>query len=287
MSASPVPSSQKCPEGNTKTSGRSFRHFCFTSFSPVCPVLMDWMRYLICGEEKCPSTGKTHWQCHTYSKNKITLAAAIKRLKPCHVEVSIDPEASITYCKKEGKFVEYGEPPRQGARKDLDLVINQVITGDLKVDQILAEDPMFFHQYGRTLEKAEDLVHKKAKRDFMPQCVWLYGPTGTGKTRQVAEEEKDLYWYPYENAGWWDSYKGQEAVIFDDFRGQLPLNALLRLCDRYDYRVPRRNRPPVPMLAKRIYFTSCKSPEQIYDKEGTNGDSIQQLLRRVEVKWIA
>lgn len=268
------------------TSGKSFRHFCFTSFSPVRPVLMDWMRYLIAGAEVCPTTKKTHWQCHVYSKDKISLKQAIKRLAPCHVEVSKDPEASIAYCKKEGDWVEFGELPKQGARKDLDLLVKQVISGEVKIDDIVSDNPDMYHKYGRTLERAFDIGCKRQKRDFMPKCIWLYGPTGTGKTRQVNDAEPSLYWYPYEKAGWWDSYTGQEAVIFDDFRGQLPLNDLLRLCDRYDYCVTRRGRLPIPMMAKRIYFTSCKTPEQIYDKEGNNGDSVAQLLRRVEVRFI-
>jgi len=278
--------SQKCPEGNTKTSGRSFRHFAFTSFSPVRSVLMDWMRYLIAGAGVCPTTKKTHWQCHVYSNDKISLKQAIKRLAPCHVEVAMNPEKSIEYCKKDGDFVEFGDSPKQGARNDLVLLVNSVMTGAITVDDIVCDNPDMFHKYGRTLERAADIANKKVKRDFMPTCIWLYGPTGTGKTRSINDAEPDLYWYPYENAGWWDNYNGQDAIIFDDFRGQLPLNALLRLCDRYDYTVSRRGRAPIPMLAKRIYFTSCKRPEDIYDKEGTNGDSVAQLLRRVEVRFI-
>lgn len=264
------------------TSG-SYRHFCFTAFTNVRPALMDWMKYLISGQETCPTTGRVHFQCHTYSKQKITLKSAIRRLRPFHVEVSKDPEASITYCKKDGDWQEAGERPSQGARSDLKEVTARVLNGDLTINQLLIDDPLTVHRYGRVLAMVEEQARKKVKREFMPECYWLYGPTGVGKSRAVHDEEKDLYVYPYEKNGWWDGYDGQTAVLFDDFRGQLPLNELLRICDRYPYNVPRRGQAPFPFMAKRIYFTSCKRPEEVYKEAG---ESITQLERRVEVKFI-
>ena len=245
-----------------------------------------WMRYLVQGREVAPTTGKQHFQSHVYTCEKLSVKAVRAKLAPHHVEVSVAPLKSIEYCKKDGDFKEDGVPPQQGARTDLVDAVQKIRSGDLDYNEVVLHDPMLFHQYGRTLQAAFDRVLATKTRNFMPQCYWLYGPTGVGKTRAVHDAESSIYWFPYENAGWWDSYEGQEAVIFDDFRGQLPLNVLLRICDRYDYRVPRRNRIPIPLLAKRIYFTSCKTPEQVYDKEGTNGDSVAQLLRRVDVRFV-
>lgn len=244
---------------------------------------MDWMRYLITGYETCPTTGRKHYQCHCYTSNAISLATAVKRLKPFHVEVSKDPPASVEYCKKEGDFVETGDFPCPGKRTDLLEVRDRIMNGVLTVATIIVESPDLYHQYGRTLQAIEDQKNRRKKRCWMPDCYWLWGPTGVGKTRQVHEKESDLYVYPYEKAGWWDNYDGQEAVLFDDFRGQLPLNEVLRLCDRYDYSVARRGRAPIPMLAKRIYFTSCKPLQDIYKDAG---ESLSQLERRIISKFI-
>lgn len=257
------------------------RHFCFTSFETAEPLFRDWMQYLIFGKETCPTSGRRHWQCHTISKRKRPLSSVIKSLSPCHVEISKDPEASRAYCKKEGEFKEQGEWSSQGQRTDLAVLVNEIIVGAVTIDDVLVNTPAMFHQYGRTLERAADLRLKKAKRDFVPTCKWLWGPTGVGKTRSIVSEEKSLYFFPYEKNGWWDNYESQEAILFDDFRGQLPMNEILRICDRYDYSVPRRGRCPVPLMAKRIYFTSCKPPEEVFKEN----ESISQLLRRVEVKF--
>lgn len=257
------------------------RHFCFTSYETAKPLFRDWMAYLIYGKETCPTTGRQHWQCHCVSKKKRSLKAAIKSLYPCHVEISKDPEASRAYCKEDGEWEEHGEWVSQGARSDLKVLVAQLFSGETTLDDVLVENPNMIHQYGRTLAAAADLRLKRQKRDFVPEVVWIYGPTGTGKTRSVVEEEKSLYFFPYEKNGWWDNYESQEAILFDDFRGQLPLNEMLRICDRYDYTVPRRNRAPIPLMAKRIYITSCSRPEDVF-KENEN---IGQLLRRLkEVK---
>lgn len=259
------------------------RHFCFTSYETAEPLFRDWMQYLIFGKETCPTTGRKHWQCHLISKKKRTLRSVIKSLAPCHVEISKDPEASKKYCMKEGEFKEQGEWCTQGQRTDLHAAVRAIIDGKLHLDEIIEQDPMLFHQFGRTLERAHDLYLKKSKRDFVPTVYWLWGPTGTGKTRSVVSEEKSLYFFPYEKNGWWDNYESQEAILFDDFRGQLPLNEMLRICDRYDYSVPRRGRAPVPLMAKRIYITSCKRPEEIFKEN----ESIDQLIRRLaEIRYV-
>lgn len=264
----------------------SAQHFTMTSYETEKPVFKSFMRYLIYGKEVCPTTTREHWQCHFMTKRKMTLKRVIEKQKPHHIEISVAPQQSIEYCKKEGKWEEHGTLPQQGKRNDLITLKDFIMKGEKTVQDIMLEDPMMYHQYGRTLNALEDVYKKRNQRDWVPECVWLVGPTGVGKSRKVHSEEKSLYIYPYEVAGWWDQYDGEEAVLFDDFRGQLPLNQLLRICDRYAFAVPRRGRAPTPLLAKRIWFTSCKTPEQVYDKDQMNGDSIAQLLRRIKVVYM-
>lgn len=257
------------------------RHFVFTAYQEEKIGLADWMTYIIAGREKCPTTGRMHWQGHLITQRKMRVNAVRELMKPHYLDVSRSPVDSRRYCKEDGQWYEEGTWSFHGQRTDLEGVVKQIMNQEIKLDEIIVENPMLYHQYGRTLEKAADLVLKRLKRDWMPVCKWIWGPTGTGKTRSVVEKEKSLYFFPYEKNGWWDNYEGQEAVLFDDFRGQLPMNEVLRICDRYDYTVPRRGRQPIPLLAKRIYFTCCKVPEEVFK----DNESITQLLRRVEVVY--
>jgi hypothetical protein len=77
---------------------------------------------------------------------------------------------------------------------------------------------------------------------------------------------------------WWDGYDGHEDVIVDDFRASFcKLEYLLRLTDRYPFRVAYKGGFR-QFLAKRIFFTSAFSPEQLFS--GGN-DNVDQLLRRI------
>lgn len=254
------------------------RHTLFTSFANVAPLFTDQMKYLVCGAEVCPSTKKAHWQCHVWWKTQVSFKQACERLNGCHCEISKDPLASIKYCKKENCFMEFGESPRQGARNDLVHMKNRILSGETTVDDIIIDDPVMIHMYGRTLDRIQHIANKKVKRDWEMKCYWLYGPTGVGKTRYVMEEEKSVYMYPYDGR-WWDSYQGEECILFDDFRGQVPMNELLRLCDRYTYNVAKRGQSPYPMVSKKVYFTSCCRMADCYKDPG---DSLSQLERRVK-----
>ena len=63
--------------------------------------------------------------------------------------------------------------------------------------------------------------------------------TGTGKSRWAFEMAKTCESYYYKTKGkWWDLYENEKCVIWDDFRGSdYEFNELLKLCDRYPYKI--------------------------------------------------
>lgn len=161
-----------------------------------------------------------------------------------------------------------------------------------KVEDILMNDPITYHKYGRTIEKIEDVVNRKKFRTWMTECKWYYGPTGVGKSRKVLEnyDPDTHYIHNLNDKGWWNGYVGQPIVIFNEFRGQIAFSELLDLVDWHPKTVCVRGRQPVPFLAKTILITSSKSPYEIYTKSMLDGDNIDQLERRVtiikmEQKW--
>lgn len=137
--------------------------------------------------------------------------------------------------------------------------------------------PHMFVKYHRGFEKLL-ITEGHTLRPEPPDVTWIYGPTGTGKTRYVFENE-DLsnLWLASVNLKWFDGYKGQEAVLIDDFRGNFcRFHSLLRYLDRYPMDVPIKGGFAV-WMPKRIYITSSKHPGQIYDVD----EDVNQLLRRI------
>lgn len=90
------------------------------------------------------------------------------------------------------------------------------------------------------------------------------GSTGTGKSkvaRMISEYVGDSYWHDCSN--WWNGYDSQELVVCDEFRGQFEPSQLLRLLDRYPYKVPFKG-GYVNFSSRAIIFTSNVSLNDMY-----------------------
>jgi len=273
---------QKC-SGNTSLASKRSRSWAVTAWTrPVYDQLQ--MSYLIFGEEICPTTQKIHFQTYVHFFNAKTLAATQKFFNGnAHIEVPLgSPGENIAYCSKDGQFEEFGERPAQGKRTDLADLAKDISNGRT-VDSIALDNPMLYHQYGRTLNKLEDLALRNKFRTTMTTCTWYYGETGSGKSHNAFEgfSPSTHYVLPHDN-GWWDGYTGQDCVIINDFRGHIPYDELLTLIDKWPHNVKRRQREPAPFISKKIVITSPLSPAECYpNRQGK--DKIEQLLRRCNV----
>lgn len=252
------------------------------------------VRYLAYGGEVCPNTGRDHHQGFVYFHNqKTTGARSLKKLctmlKVSHMEGMKGSFAqNEAYCSKEGELHEFGVAPTQGARGDIVACKDDILAGKLTADDIALDNPEFYHQYGRTFNKIEDIALRRKSRSSMTVGVWLHGPTGVGKSYAVYKSKEfpyspdKFYTLNLQDKGWWDGYTGQETVVFNEFRGQIPYGELLDLVDWTPKTVKRRNREPVPFLAKRLWITSSMHPTVVYQNVAEK-DSMDQLLRRFRI----
>jgi hypothetical protein len=116
-------------------------------------------------------------------------------------------------------------------------------------------------------------------RDFLTQVYCIIGPTGCGKTREVNDRWPDAYWYSKGNNTWFDGYDSHEVVVFDDFRGGIPVSLLLRLADRTPLKVETKG-GFVNFKARILVFTSTVTPANWYRWEQLGG--YEQWIRRME-----
>lgn len=295
---------QKCSEGNIGTSeqpskNKRHRAFCFTLYSDTEPIFLEeQMKYLCYSPETCPTTGRPHWQGFFYLYDQKTVSAAAKIYK-CTVKACLGTaQENRIYCgaeryEKDGKikeanpkFKEFGTLPAQGKRCDLDAVKDEIMAGR-KVDDICIDRPMLYHQYGRTLTKIENIYLRKQYRKWMTTCDWFYGETGVGKSHNafIDYNPETHYIFNLNDNGFWDGYVGQEIVIINEFRGQIPYSELLDLIDKYPKFVKLKGLPQVPFLAKHIIITSSLPPNEIYHNLAEK-DSLDQLKRRIVLKHL-
>lgn len=292
-------SAHKCSTGNTtaveQTSGpkkinKRVRFFPnFTSFLEEEPFYDETrIKYLIYGKETCPTTGKNHWQGAVYFFDKVSIkfAQSILKIGNSHMETITkgDELSAIMYCKKEGNYKEFGTPPHQGHRKDLESIKNEILSNKLKVKDIIISNPIMYHQYGRTLEKIENINMRKKFRTTMTKGFWYYGETGTGKSEKAFENYTPETHYVHNlNGDWWDRYEQQKICIFDEFRGQIKFDEMLSLCDKHPKFVKVKGKEDIPFTSEIIIVTSSLHPEEIYKNSLSKNDKMKQFYRRFEI----
>lgn len=239
--------------------------------------------YVVIGEE-VGASGTPHIQGYVYFKNAKSFKKMQKLIPEAHLEVAKGtPQEASDYCKKDGQYEEHGVLPKQGKRVDLDLIKNEIVNGK-KVDDIVIESPAIYHQYGRTLEKIEDIVLRKQTRTQMTKGFWIYGTSGCGKSEMLFKKYNNSDYYVWKKDKEWQcGYKQQNVVIIDEFRGQLPFYKLLELCDRWtNCWLERRGREAIPFVSKCVCITSPLKPEEVYKNLDAN-DKWIQFNRRYRV----
>lgn len=295
---------QKCSGGNTKQTPEhspffdpkkrtrwipSFTFFPENENKDIRPVFDETQcKYLCYGWETCPTTGKKHWQGCAYFYQPKLYKNAQKCLKIGSAHLENIPrhdnmQKAREYTKKEGDFYEFGIFPEQGARIDLDNIRDEIINGK-KLDDIVLERPIMYHQYGRTLEKIQSIVNRKKYRTWMTTGIWYYGKTGVGKSIKAFEEyNPETHYQKNLQEDFWDDYNEHEIVILNEFRGQIKFDELLDLTDMHPKFVKIKGKPSVPFLAKKIIVTSSLHPEEIYKNSLSVNDKMEQFYRRFEV----
>lgn len=253
------------------------KYWCFTDFN--LHKNYDKLDYAYCvyGVETCPETGKQHHQGYVeFSTNR-----KLNRLKKfddqIHWEKRHGTQAhAIDYSKKDGDWTEFGTAKecRQGSRKDIAEVREIVKNGGGMKDVLEVATSM------QSIRMAEVyLKHIEKKRDWKPEVYWYWGETGSGKTRRAVSEAGDDYYISSRNLKWWEGYDAHDKVIIDDFRRDFcTFHELLRILDRYPFRVEVKGSSR-QLLAKKIWITSCYHPGDVYETR----EDIGQLLRRIDL----
>lgn len=231
--------------------------------------------------------GTPHIQGAIYFDNAKTLVRICKQLGGrAHVERAKGTwQQNIVYTQKDGVVIRAeGSGPAQGKRGDVNSFRDEIRSG--------ATDAMLLDTHANEIAKFPRFISfvRDSMLDFeckvrpMPQGIWIHGPTGVGKSHlaHITLGLNDYYVHSYGKTDWWDNYRQQKVCIFNDFRGEIKYDFLLRLCDKWPIMVNRRSTRPIPFTSQRIVITSCLSPAEAYPNR-LEKDSLDQLMRRFDV----
>jgi len=237
--------------------------------------------YQVFGYEICPTTLKKHIQGYIYFKNAKTMEAVKKvfRCDKMHLEPAKGTAAdNKVYCSKEGEFLEFGIMPEQGKRNDIKEIKDLVKSGKGMKDIIEVATNYQTLKIGETL-----LKYMEKGRDWKTKVIWVWGRSGTGKTRLAMESLVGLYGkVPYiktpRTGKWFDVYDADEGVILDEVDKDTCYSTLKELCDRYPARVETKGGMR-QFLAKTVYITSLEHPEVLFSNKPQCG---KEIMRRID-----
>lgn len=234
--------------------------------------------YLIYGQET-GEQGTPHLQGYLELNAKKGLRTLKRSLgvERIHLEAARGSlEQNRTYCSKEGSVTELGEAMQQGRRTDLEDIKSKLDSGTT-LEEIAEGHFSKWVIYRRAF--AEYIAQKQVDRSWKTKAFVLWGNTGTGKTRYCFDQVMNSTWWMPGDYSWFDGYKGQSIVIIDDYRGEYPLQLLLKLLDRYPMSVPIKG-GFTKWLPRKVYITSNVPPEKWYPDADFR--SIAALTRRFD-----
>ena len=210
-------------------------------------------------------------------------------LTRAHIEpMRGQPHQSLAYCSKsDANAFQFGALPQPGNRTDLHTATDLLKTGATMLE--LADvNPVAVVKFSRGLMYLRSLLSKPRDSADPPKIYWLYGPTGCGKSRfahvygMAYTKGITTVWTSSSDLRWFDGYDGQKVVIFDDFRPkEVSFSFLLRLTDRYPFRVPFKG-GFVNWCPEVIFITTPYDPDRTFEYRATfRSEDVGQLKRRI------
>lgn len=252
-----------------------------------------------CMSDEVGENGTYHTHVFFALNNATRFSTVKNRFQGAHFEMANGTsKQNRDYVFKEGKWEkdkkketnlfdtheEFGEMPveRQGCRNDLTDLYDMIKSGMSNYD-IIEEDANYMMNIDKIERVRQTVKEEKYKNTFRElDVVYIYGVTGTGKTRGVMEEygysnvfRVTDYLHPF------DSYKGQDIIIFEEFRSSLKIQDMLNFLDGYPLELPCRYSNKIACYTKVFIITNISLEQQYESVQKEYKETWKAFLRRI------
>lgn len=260
------------------------------------PGVIYWCMCDEVGEQRTPHT-------HVYMvfKNSVMFDTLHKRFYGVHIEqANGSNRENRDYVRKEGKwlanakhetnlpetFEEWGELPLDRSRQESQAEkIMQMVRDGKSNAEILNECPTAYSKLNCIEQARQTLLAERYKNEFRKlEVTYIWGETGAGKTRSVMDE------YGYANvyrvtdyAHPFDSYKGQDVIVFEEFRSSLPVADMLVYLDGYPTELPCRYANKTACYTKVFLITNISFDKQYPNVQLDNPETWNAFRRRIHL----
>jgi len=175
------------------------------------------------------------------------------------IPITIPKVHLFGYDKTVETLIEECENPRRTSLKERLEEVKALLSSGADETEIADKYFDVWCRYYRSFERFVLLT--TPKRTEPTTFVVIQGPTGVGKSRYAMEKYPGAYWKSKDI--WWNGYKGEQAVILDEFYGWLPWDTLLRLGDRYPLQTETKG-GFIQFRSKVIIITTNAIPDRWY-----------------------
>ena len=175
-----------------------------------------------------------------------------------------------------------------GARNDLVQMVEDLKNGATKKD-IKETYPSQYVRYSNAVEKIQqEYMEERVGSIFRNlEVVYIHGSTGVGKTRYVMEKHgyQNVFHISSYGYGMFDSYKGQDVMLFDEFRSSIPIAQMLCYLDGYPLYLPARYNNKMAMYTKVYIISNIPISAQYLNVQRDEPKTYDAFLRRINAVY--
>lgn len=271
-----------------------FTHEYIKGLLPQFSSLLYWCMCDETGEEGTP-----HTHVYLVFRNAVMFSTLQQRFYGAHIEMAQGSnKENRDYIRKEGRwlddvkhetnhietFEESGvmPPDRTRGKKDSEQIFEMIKQGKSNAE-ILEAFPSAMTKINYIEQTRQTLKNEEYKNTFRTlNTTYIYGETGVGKTRGIMEQ------YGYSNVYRitdythpFDGYKGQDVLIFEEFRSSLPIKDMLVYLDGYPVTLPCRYANKEACFTKVFILTNIPLEKQYCNIQQGEPETWDAFCRRI------
>ena len=267
-------------------------------------ILYRFSPAYFCMADEIATTGTYHTHIFLLAPSPIRFSTIKNRFPTAHIEKAYgSAKANRAYILKEGHwadtdkaetsvsgtFEEWGDLPAEKEEEAPEMFkLIQDLRAGKSVMEIIEDNPKLAFRI-REIETLRQAIleEKYSAENRALEVTYLYGASGTGKTRGIFEKHDRksicrITDYGGRNGVRFDAYHCQDVLVLEEFHSQIPISAMLNYLDIYPLTLPARYTDRIACYTK-VYITSnIPLEEQYRDIQRYQMETWRAFLRRVQ-----
>lgn len=254
--------------------------------------------YCLCDE--IGSSGTPHTHIYFYCSNAVYFDTVKNRFPEAHIDkANGSSQENRDYIRKEGKYLnsdkketnisdsfeEYGIMPLDTVdkNKSVSADVIEMIKNGYTDTEIIDKYPSCYIKLKHIESVRQAFLSEKYSKEFRHiEVNYIFGDTGTGKTRYVMDT------FGYENvykitdySHPFDRYKGEPIMLFDEFRSSLTIKDMLQFLDGYPCTLPARYENKTACFTKVFIISNIALNQQYPNIQAEEPETWNAFVRRI------